>query len=426
MLDKSLLNYIDFRVHKVKHIRNKYGYVVELLYEDGKKREQQFSGFGSKRDAENDRNIKIAELHNGTYQLFRNITVKDILNEWMTDDVKKRARSYETHYNYSCVIRKHIVPMIGERKLMTITPAVLQHMLDDITIKSPSVANQAKVILVGAMRYAVKIRALRASPAEGLRVSVSGKRNPYHGRTIDEKRTLSLEQIQMLIDVAAGTKIYLMLLFNVLMGLRRSEIIGLKYSDIDHVKRTIRIERQLGRVANSNKADFAPNTFTKQEIPTKTRSSVRVLPIPDIVYTAILDERKRYEKNRSRRQNSFQDMDYICCSSYGRPRCSTYHVPHYKRLLKECGLPDIRWHDLRSTYCTLLLKNNFSPKAVSGLMGHAKEIITVDVYGDNQGLIADGVPELEEFIKEVIPDEQEEGINDQSDVILNVTEYMDD
>ena len=59
-------------------------------------------------------------------------------------------------------------------------------------------------------------------------------------------------------------------------------------------------------------------------------------------------------------------------------------------------------------------------------MGHAKEIITVDEYGDNQGLIADGVPELEEFIKEVIPDEQEEGINDQSDVILDVTEYMDD
>ena len=103
-----------------------------------------------------------------------------------------------------------------------------------------------------------------------------------------------------------------------------------------------------------------------------------------------------------------------------------WYISHYKRILKECGLPNIRWHDLRSTYCTLLLKNNFSPKAVSGLMGHAKEIITVDVYGDNQGLIADGVPELEEVIKEVIPDEQEEGINDQSDVILNVTEYMDD
>ena len=52
-------------------------------------------------------------------------------------------------------------------------------------------------------------------------------------------------------------------------------------------------------------------------------------------------------------------------------------------LLQETGLPAIRWHDLRSIYCTLLLKNNFSPKAVAKLMGDARELITMDVYGDN-------------------------------------------
>ncbi len=57
----------------------------------------------------------------------------------------------------------------------------------------------------------------------------------------------------------------------------------------------------------------------------------------------------------------------------------SYHFEHYKALLKRCGLPDIRWHDLRSTFCTLLLKNDYSPKAVSRMMGHAKEIITLDV-----------------------------------------------
>ena len=57
-------------------------------------------------------------------------------------------------------------------------------------------------------------------------------------------------------------------------------------------------------------------------------------------------------------------------------------------------MPDIRWHDLRSTYCTLLLKNDFNPKAVSKLMGHAKEIITVDVYGDKRNIIEDVVPDV--------------------------------
>lgn len=135
-----------------------------------------------------------------------------------------------------------------------------------------------------------------------------------------------------------------------------------------------------------NKEDFVPKTFTKQEVKTKTKSSVRELPIPDLVFEAILKERKRYEANRNRRKEAFQDLDYICCSTYGRPRSKNYHWKYYKELLSDNGLPDIRWHDLRSTYCTLLLKNNYSPKAVAKLMGHSKEIITMDVYGDNQNI----------------------------------------
>ena len=119
------------------------------------------------------------------------------------------------------------------------------------------------------------------------------------------------------------------------------------------------------------------NSFRKT-VNSSRVSSVRELPIPDVVFEAILKERKQYEANRRRRSTTFQDLDYICCSTYGRPRSKNYHWQHYKKLLADNGLPDIRWHDLRSTYCTLLLKNNYSPKAVSKLMGHAKEIITMD------------------------------------------------
>lgn len=81
-------------------------------------------------------------------------------------------------------------------------------------------------------------------------------------------------------------------------------------------------------------------------------------------------------------------------------------------------MPDIRWHDLRATYCTILLKNDFNPKAVSKLMGHAKEIITIDVYGDKQEIIEDCLKALEPFIDEVIPEEEEE-------FDLSVMDYMD-
>ena len=174
-----------------------------------------------------------------------------------------------------------------------------------------------------------------------------------------------------------------------------------------------------------NDDDYAPKTLTKQEVRTKTKSSVRELPIPDVVFEAILKERKQYEANRRRRSTTFQDLDYICCSTYGRPRSKNYHWQHYKKLLADNGLPDIRWHDLRSTYCTLLLKNNYSPKAVSKLMGHAKEIITMDVYGDNRNLIAMSIPELEAFVDEVIPAEKIVRFReDLLDIEIDVSEYL--
>ena len=142
---------------------------------------------------------------------------------------------------------------------------------------------------------------------------------------------------------------------------------------------------------------------------------------------AILDQRQTYEKNRCRRSTTFQDEGYICCSSYGRARSKDYHWKHYKKLLRDNNLPDIRWHDLRSSFCTLLLKNNFNPKAVSKLMGHAKELITMDVYGDNREIIADCVDELEPYIEEVLPNEEiEEGLDTETmEIVIPAELYLD-
>ena len=223
------------------------------------------------------------------------------------------------------------------------------------------------------LNYAVQKRYLPENPANGVKLPKGTAVQAYHTRNIDSQTTLTLEQIESLLEVSKDSKIYMQVLFNVLMGLRRGEINGVKYSDVDYKKHTLTVKRQLGIAKGSIKAELPPKTYTKQEIRLKTESSHRVLPIPDLVFEAILEQRKIYESNRSRRRQGrycFQDLDYICCSSYGRPRSKNYHWKHYKALLKKANLPDIRWHDLRSTYCTLLLKNGFSPKAVSKLMGH--------------------------------------------------------
>ena len=268
-------------------------------------------------------------------------------------------------------------------------------------------------------KYRVHKKIISVNPKSGVELPKKKKKKKYHTRSIDEKKTLNVQQILTLIEASKDTPIHMQVLFAVLLGLRRCEINGVKYSDIDYINRTLKVQRQLGKKANTSAEDFPAKTFTKQEIGLKTQSSYRMIPIPDYVFEAILEERKTYEKNRRRRSTTFQDLDYICCSSYGRPRSKDYHFPHYKKLLRDNNLPDIRWHDLRSTFCTVLLKNNFNPKAVSKLMGHAKEIITIDVYGDTAELIEDCLDELQPFIDDVVPQDEESNTDFSEDGYLD-------
>ncbi|MCD8337508.1 MAG: RtcB family protein [Lachnospiraceae bacterium] len=218
--------------------------------------------------------------------------------------------------------------------------------------------------------------------------------------------------------------INMQVLFNVLMGLRRQEINAVKYSDVDYINRTLSVERQLGKELNRESYGVDEKPATKKELPLKTMSSRRILPIPDYVFEAILQERKVYEQNRSRNGKRFLDADYICCSTYGKPRSKDFHWSHYKKLLQDAGLPDIRWHDLRSTYCTLLLKSDFNPKAVSELMGHAKEIITMDVYGDNANIIPEEIPELLSYMEKVMPNREEPEDDDISKIEIDVSRFL--
>ncbi len=355
---------------------------------------------------------------------YQNVSVSAYMSFWMEEDIKKRCRQ-QTYYSFSNVVRKHILPELGGKKMSALTAADIQTLYNKKIEYSYAVSKQIKAVIGLSMRYAVEMKVIANDPSAGVRLRKKGKNTGYHLRSIDERKTLSLEQIQQLIECSRNTPIYMMVLFNVLMGLQRSEIIALKYSDLDQMHRTICIQRQLGKKSDADQGKYEFGTITKQEVPTKTRSSVRTLPVPDYVFEAILAERTKHEENHKKYGARFENTGYICCSKYGKPRSAGYHWKYYKQLLRENNLPDIRWHDLRSTYCTLLLKNDFSPKAVSQMMGHSKEIITVDVYGDQQEIISDGVPEIEAFMKEVLPEGRRKSVNEHIDVVIDIAQYID-
>lgn len=428
MLNMELQNYTDWNVQSVfKRIdRNKYAYRVVLYFEDGTKRTKMCSGFATKKEAEEARKITIGKLVNGTYVVNDNVKVKEFLEYWLEYDIRKRAQSNNTYVTYSNIVKKHIIPILGNKKLTEVNKGDIHRLYKDRAEFSKYVVRLVKTVMNVSFHYALKCRLISFNPAEGINLPKTVEPRPYHTRKIDTTKTLNMEQILRLLEASKDTPIHMQVLFNVLMGLRRQEINAVKYTDVDYINRTLSVERQLGKALNRNPNKVDERPTTKSELPLKTSSSRRELPIPDYVFEAILEERKKYERNRSRRQSQFLDTDYICCSNYGRPRSKDFHWSHYKELLRNAGLPDIRWHDLRSTYCTLLLKQDFNPKAVSKLMGHAKELITMDVYGDNVNIIPEEIPELLSYMEEVMPKRANTDSDKDEilDTVINIEEIL--
>lgn len=422
-LEKKLefKKYVEYKVYAVTTIKKGYGFRVLLKFSDETTTTQQHAGYKSKKEANAARDEVVGQLHQGKYIVYGKMKVSVFMEYWLENVMRKQITD-NTYNGYRNVVHNYVNPLLGNMYMSTLNQGHIRKLYNAVAEKHESIVRVVKTVMNTSMAYAKSKNIVAVNCAEGVMLPKKVKKKAYRVANIDMKKTLTLEQVELLINASKNTPIHMQILFAVLMGLRRGEINGLKYSDVDYINRTLTIRRQLGKKPNSKAEDVSPKMLTKQEIPVKTESSNRVLPIPDLVFEAILEQRKNYEKNRRRRSKEFRDWDYICCSSYGNPRSKSYHFKYYKDLLKETGLPDIKFHKLRSTYTTILLKNNFNIKEVANMLGHSKEIISADIYGDTQEIIEDCLYAIEPFIEDVIQETSNEKYFDYSD--MNEMKYL--
>lgn len=407
----NLQAYIDYKLTDLMNINNNLGFRVTLIYGDGSSKVCQHSGYKKKSDALKEREKVISQLYTGAYVAYPNIKVKELLPFWLVHVMCQtptfKANSYLSYKN---CIEKHIIPRIGNLKLLQLNQGHIRELYKELAEKYSSIPKLAKTILNTSMKYALSKRLITTNPCKGINLPRNVKREKYHTISIKETETFTLEQTKKLLIASKKSRIHVQIVLALLMGLRKSEINGLKYSDIDFTRKKLKIHKQLG-IDLTLDSDGTPILKTKKDIDVKTPSSDRELDIPDYVFNVLLEERKKYEKNRSRRQHgvyTFHDLDYVCCSSYGNPRSKDYHFPHYKQLLEETGLPHIRFHNLRKTYTTLLMKNDINQKAIARALGHSKSIITIDTYTEKKVIIEDCADLIQPFILEVHPYDEED------------------
>ena len=149
------------------------------------------------------------------------------------------------------------------------------------------------------------------------------------------------------------------------------ELLGLRWDDLDWVKHTLKVERQLTRPGGDGAMFSAP----------KTRYGKRTIVLGAKTIEVLRKHRERQQAERLAAGDQWEEYNLIFTTGKGTPIHPRNLLRDFKKLLQDAGLPPIRFHDLRHTAASLMLNNNIAPIVVSRSLGHSKASITLDVYG---------------------------------------------
>ena len=290
-------------------------------------------------------------------------TVDAWMDEWFENYAKVKVRP-SSHQTYRGYIDNHIKPNIGKIPLEKLTSLELQKLykklltsgrIDRVESKkqakglSPKTVRNIHQIIASAMKLAKEQRLIVADPTEGCALPKLEHR---------EMKTLPVEQLTSFLKEAKESGVFEMYYIELATGLRRGELLGLKWEDIDFKHANLRVKRQIARINGE-----------VVEAPLKTKNAYRMLPLAEDTIAVLKEQKKKAGGSH-----------WVFPSPTGGPISpdSVLHMLH--RVLKRAGLPRVRFHDLRHTFATLALQNGVDIKTVSGMLGHFSAGFTLDTY----------------------------------------------
>lgn len=396
-------------------VRGKFAYRFLLTFSSGMEYTLQKGGYLTEKEAMKAKEFTIAELHSKKFIPFE-YTIKEFFDFWLYYHMIDVAKiSYNTFFAYRNIIYNYLLKVWDPNKKITdIKRTDIIEALD--YIDKESVLRLAYTLLRGSFSYAKAHQITRNNPAlTAIRMKRKAELKKFHQslrdgtqkNEIKEYQILSIPQISLLLLTCKNTEpeMYLPLLLSLTAGLRISEAIAIKFSDIDLWEGELHIRRQLGRTLSNDGAD--EERLCTQEIRTKSRSGNRDIPLGEFVIEELILARHKYE-SMQKSDPDFQNLDFVCFKEDGSPYHRSSFNKSFKKLLAECGLPDMRWHDLRHTYATVLKENEISLKAISACMGHHGTEITENVYINlpKAEVICECEKEMADFMRDILPQKE--------------------
>jgi integrase len=358
--------------------------VINLGWENGRRKRKYFYG-ATAADVHNQLLEARSDHSKGLPVAIERQSVEQFLTDWLEHTVKPNAkpRSYES---FSTIAKKHINPTIGRVRLDKLTPQHVQALLDQKRkpFKVTSRKGKEKERAGLSAQTITNIRTvLRSALSQALKwnLVVRNAAALVSAPRIARKQITPLdpENARKLLETAKGTRFEGIYIVALNLGLRRGEVLGLRWSDVDLDARSLRVNQSVQRLARN------ADSGTKSELratETKTDGSRRTIALPDSVVKAFRAQRARQAQDRLAAGISWQDNDLVFTNRNGRPIEPIVLHRDYKALLTKAELPlTLRFHDLRHSAASLLLAQGVHPRAIMELLGHSSITVTMNVYG---------------------------------------------
>lgn len=351
----------------------RYHMVINMPTENGKtKPKWETTGLkirGNKKQAEKMLSERLSELNKFNLPYCK-ISIADYFSEWLQKIQKEvRPNTYRSYYGN---MTNHIIPYFKQNKiqLQELTPFDLEEYYK-LKLQPNSKINSDEALSATTIKHhhqniskaladAVRKGLIMANPAASAKTPKSEK---FKGEFLNQKQVN--EMLVLFRDSVIELPVFLCSVY----GFRRSEVLGLKWHNIDFESKSITIAETLQQSIGGNYTDTP-----------KTESSYRTLPMTNEVYTALIATKSLQEERKQLMGNYYVQNDYVCTWQNGAVISPNYLTRTFKSIISKSNLPQIRLHDLRHSAASNLLDMGFSVVQVADWLGHSSSATTLNFY----------------------------------------------
>jgi integrase len=308
------------------------------------------------------------------------LTVGGFLERWLEESVKLRVRPL-TYSGYAINVRRHIIPALGDIRLDRLSSEQVQTFLnrkleDGLSSKTVTYIRQV----------------LRTSLDQGLRWNLISRNVatlvPAPRKERKAIRPLQPHEIGKFLDAVAGRRLEALFVTTLALGLRRGEVLGLQWEDIDIRAGRLRVQRQLLRFGGR-----------LQLVEPKTDGARRVLDLPQSVVKTLTEHQRRQVIERLEAGAHWDERGLVFPTSVGTPLDPRSLLRDFRQVMRKGRLPAIRFHDLRHTCATMLLVQGVPARVVMEILGHSEISLTMNTYSHViPGLRKDAAARMEDLL----------------------------